>query len=192
MYRSVWRQQLLWILMDIPNSIVCFIMHDYMVNSTLVVCTNQGISVNVFNLNSLGRVLLCLHYLSLAVWHKIQQGTAQKFAQYEHFPYQTEPVSLNLPRHLGLVQYSAVCLCSVNAVMLSLWKLGGACSMCKKVPTWTRLETLKLIEIQWRKNIQAQLGSCKRNQKVFRKITRELQGEGYERSYQHCREKLRY
>ena len=48
----------------------------------------------------------------------------------------------------------------------------------KKMATWTRQETLKLIEVWERKNIQAQLEGCKRNQKVFETITRELQSGG--------------
>ena len=61
----------------------------------------------------------------------------------------------------------------------------------KKMATWTRQETLKLIEIWGRENIQAQLEVCKRNQKVFQTIAREIQSEGYDRSYQQCREKVK-
>lgn len=60
-----------------------------------------------------------------------------------------------------------------------------------KLATWTKQETLKLIKIWGRENIQAQLEGCKRNQEVYKKIARELQSEGYERTFQQCREKIK-
>ena len=60
----------------------------------------------------------------------------------------------------------------------------------KKMAAWTRQETMKLIEVWGRENIHAQLEDCKQNQRVFETIARELQSEGYDRSYQQCREKV--
>lgn len=57
--------------------------------------------------------------------------------------------------------------------------------------TWTKDETLKLIEVWGDDAIQAQLQDCTRNQKVFEKVARELNGAGYERTYQQCRDKIK-
>ena len=57
--------------------------------------------------------------------------------------------------------------------------------------TWTKEETLKLIEFLGDSEIQAQLESFKRNQGVFEKITKELQEAGFDRTYQQCRKKIK-
>ena len=57
--------------------------------------------------------------------------------------------------------------------------------------TWTRKETLKLIELWSSEDIQAQLEGCKRNKLVFEKIASEMRKEGFERTFQQCREKTK-
>ena len=56
---------------------------------------------------------------------------------------------------------------------------------------WSKEETFKLISIWSEDNIQAQLEGCKRNRKVYTKISRELSVAGYNRTYEQCREKLK-
>lgn len=54
---------------------------------------------------------------------------------------------------------------------------------------WTKEETLKLIELWSAEDIQIQLEGCKRNKQVFEKLSVQLCEEGYDRSFQQCREK---
>ena len=49
----------------------------------------------------------------------------------------------------------------------------------------------KLIEIWGDDQIQAQLEGCKQNQNIFAKISLELSKEGYERTTQQCRDKIK-
>ena len=56
---------------------------------------------------------------------------------------------------------------------------------------WTKEETLKLIELWSYEDIQAQLEGCKRNQQVYEKIASLMQKEGFTRTYQQCREKIK-
>ena len=42
--------------------------------------------------------------------------------------------------------------------------------------TWSKDETFKLIDVWGQKNVQVQLEDCKRNQVVYEKIAKELQG----------------
>lgn len=57
--------------------------------------------------------------------------------------------------------------------------------------TWSKQETLKLIEIWGDDRIQAQLEGVHRNQDVFNKITREMGKSGFDRTFQQCRDKLK-
>ena len=57
--------------------------------------------------------------------------------------------------------------------------------------SWSKDETLKLIEVWGDDAIQAQLEGCKRNQEVFSKISAEMSKVGYERTAQQCREKIK-
>ena len=57
--------------------------------------------------------------------------------------------------------------------------------------TWSKEETLRLIEIWGDDRIQAQLGGVHRNQEVFTKIAREMSASGLERTIQQCRDKLK-
>ena len=57
--------------------------------------------------------------------------------------------------------------------------------------TWSREETLRLIEIWGDDRIQAQLEGVHRNQDVFTKIAREMSESGFERTFQQCRDKLK-
>ena len=61
----------------------------------------------------------------------------------------------------------------------------------KMIAMWTRQETLRLIVIRGRENIQAQLDACKRNQKVFQTFTREIQSERFDRNYEQSTEKVK-
>lgn len=56
---------------------------------------------------------------------------------------------------------------------------------------WTKEETLKLIELWSYEDIQAQLEGCKQNQQVYEKIASLMQKEGFTRTYQQCREKIK-
>lgn len=56
---------------------------------------------------------------------------------------------------------------------------------------WTKEETLKLIELWSYEDIQAQLEGYKRNQQVYEKIASLMQKEGFTRTYQQCREKIK-
>ena len=56
--------------------------------------------------------------------------------------------------------------------------------------TWSKEETLRLIEIWGDDRIQAQL-EVHRNQDVFTKIAREMSESGFERTFQQCRDKLK-
>ena len=56
---------------------------------------------------------------------------------------------------------------------------------------WSKEETYKLIEVWGDDKIQAQLEGCKRNQDIFAKISSELSKEGYERTTQQCRDKIK-
>ena len=57
--------------------------------------------------------------------------------------------------------------------------------------SWTKEETLKLVELWGDSEIQLQLEGCKQNQGVFQKITSLLNEAGYERTYQQWREKMK-
>jgi hypothetical protein len=57
--------------------------------------------------------------------------------------------------------------------------------------TWSKEETLKLIEIWGDDRIQAQLEGVHRNQDVFNKIAREMGESGFDRTFQQCRDKLK-
>ena len=54
-----------------------------------------------------------------------------------------------------------------------------------------RLEQRRNVEIWGDDEIQAQLEGCKQNQDVFAKISSELSKEGYERTTQQCRDKIK-
>ena len=56
---------------------------------------------------------------------------------------------------------------------------------------WTKEETLKLIELWSYEDIQAQLEGCKRIQQVYEKIASLMQKEGFTRTLQQCREKIK-
>jgi len=56
---------------------------------------------------------------------------------------------------------------------------------------WTKEETLKLIELWSAEDIQTQLEGCKRNKQVFEKLAAQLRDEGYDRTFQQCREKTK-
>ena len=67
-----------------------------------------------------------------------------------------------------------------------VWKMiggGGA--------TWTKQDTLKLIEVWGQETIQEQLQSCKRNHSIFVAVAREMRVAGYDRTYQQCRDKIK-
>lgn len=57
--------------------------------------------------------------------------------------------------------------------------------------SWGKEETLKLIAIWADERVQAQLEGCHRNRDVFEQIAKLLGEEGYERTYEQCREKLK-
>ena len=57
--------------------------------------------------------------------------------------------------------------------------------------TWSKEETLKLIEVWGQETIQEQLQACKRNQSIFEAVAREMREAGYDRTYQQCREKIK-
>ena len=57
--------------------------------------------------------------------------------------------------------------------------------------TWSRNETLKLIEVWEEDNIQEQLEGCHHNREVYMHIARQLNQCGYERSFEQCREKIK-
>ena len=57
--------------------------------------------------------------------------------------------------------------------------------------SWSKEETLKLIEIWGNDAIQAQLEGCKRNQEVFSRIAAEMSEAGFERTAQQCRDKIK-
>lgn len=57
--------------------------------------------------------------------------------------------------------------------------------------TWSKEETLKLIEVWGQETIQKQLQECKRNQTVYEEVAKEMREAGYERTYQQCRDKIK-
>ena len=57
--------------------------------------------------------------------------------------------------------------------------------------SWSREETLKLIEIWGNDAIQAQLEGCKCNQEIFGKFAAEMVEAGHERTAQQCRDKVK-
>ena len=57
--------------------------------------------------------------------------------------------------------------------------------------TWSREETLTLIDIWGQEILQAQLEDCKRNQVVYQKVAKELQESGYGRTYVQCRDNIK-
>ena len=56
--------------------------------------------------------------------------------------------------------------------------------------TWTK-EEVKLIELWSYEDTQAQLEGCKQNQQVYEKTASLMQKEGFTRTYQQCRQKIR-
>ena len=60
-----------------------------------------------------------------------------------------------------------------------------------EMATWSKEETLRLIEIWGDDRIQAQLEGVHRNQDVFTKIAREMSESGFERTFQQYRDKLK-
>ena len=57
--------------------------------------------------------------------------------------------------------------------------------------TWSKEETLRLMEIWGDDRIQAQLEGTHRNNDVYTKIAREMSEAGFERTFQQCRDKLK-
>ena len=57
--------------------------------------------------------------------------------------------------------------------------------------TWSKEETLKLIDVWGNDTIQAQLQDCTSNQKIFKKVARDLNEAGYDRTFQQCRDKIK-
>ena len=57
--------------------------------------------------------------------------------------------------------------------------------------SWSRSETLKLIEIRSEDNIQAQLEGCHRNREVYTRISRRMNEVGFQRTFEQCREKVK-
>lgn len=60
-----------------------------------------------------------------------------------------------------------------------------------EMATWSKEETLRLIEIWGDDRIQAQLEGTHRNKDVYTKIAREMSEAGFERTFQQCRDKLK-
>lgn len=57
--------------------------------------------------------------------------------------------------------------------------------------TWSKEETLKLIDVWGQETIQKQLQECKRNQGVYEVVAQEMREDGYDRTYQQCRDKIK-
>ena len=60
-----------------------------------------------------------------------------------------------------------------------------------KMASWSKSETLKLIEFWSSDDIQMQLEGCKQNQQVGQKIASQIQNESDNITYQQCREKTK-
>ena len=60
-----------------------------------------------------------------------------------------------------------------------------------KLASWSKSETLNLIEFWSADDIQMQLEGCKQNRQVVQKIASQMQNESYNRTYQQCREKTK-
>lgn len=56
---------------------------------------------------------------------------------------------------------------------------------------WQEDETLCLIALWSEDSIQAQIEGCKRNKEVYEKLAAQMQEEGYRRTGQQCREKIK-
>ena len=56
---------------------------------------------------------------------------------------------------------------------------------------WTRAEVFKLISIWSDATIQEQLGGCRRNSQVYKKISDDLRSAGFARTLKQCREKIK-
>ena len=57
--------------------------------------------------------------------------------------------------------------------------------------SWGKDEVLKLIAIWADDRVQAQLEGCHRNRDVFERVAKTLREEGYERTFEQCREKIK-
>ena len=60
-----------------------------------------------------------------------------------------------------------------------------------RMASWTDEETLKLIEVWGEESIQAMLEGSKRNKEVFKKIAREMEAAGYEKTAEQCNSKIK-
>ena len=60
----------------------------------------------------------------------------------------------------------------------------------RNIATWTEPETLKLIELWSKDNVQSQFEGCKRNRAVFESVSRRMTDAGFERTANQCREKI--
>uniref|UniRef100_A0A1X7UGS9 Myb/SANT-like DNA-binding domain-containing protein n=1 Tax=Amphimedon queenslandica TaxID=400682 RepID=A0A1X7UGS9_AMPQE len=54
--------------------------------------------------------------------------------------------------------------------------------------TWSKVETMKLIEVWGEESIQSQLERCSRNKHIYEKISKKLEEAGYERTGIQCRD----
>lgn len=57
--------------------------------------------------------------------------------------------------------------------------------------TWSKVETMKLIEVWGEESIQSQLEGCSRNKHIYEKISKKLEEAGYERTGIQCRDKVK-
>ena len=57
--------------------------------------------------------------------------------------------------------------------------------------SWTKQETLLLIEEWGDERVQTELNTCKHNQEIYSKIAAELSKAGFERSHNQCNNKIK-
>ena len=75
--------------------------------------------------------------------------------------------------------------------MLSNCAGTNACAFVVKIANWTEGEMLCLIRLWGEDSIQAQIEGCRRNREVFARLAGQMREEGYDRTGDQCREKIK-
>ena len=67
----------------------------------------------------------------------------------------------------------------------------NACAFAVEMANWTEDETLCLITLWGEDSIEAQIEGCRRNRAIFVKLAEQMRDQGYNRTGDQCREKVK-
>ena len=100
-------------------------------------------------------------------------------------PCQPGPPHLAVPARFGTARFDFVVRTESNRAVLN------ACAFAVKMANWTEDETLCLITLWGEDSIQAQIEGCRRNRAIFAKLAEQMRDQGYNRTGDQCREKVK-